>query len=264
MSRQAFVLHDQRTIIFWSRKAGNTSLAEWIYDVATKGKEVRAHSSARRTLQRDFIIGFTAAYDLIQKERYTHFVLARNPYDRIVSAYVNKFVWDGGRPRSALDQMESFARDAAMEIVGFLQSETPWLVSKSYNGVSFQDFVAFLVHQVHDRRGREPLLNNHWNTQVPFFFNARFRYTNIIKLEQIAEDIQPLAHHLGISEPFPQLRNTVGIAGNAEQEDHSTLTSVEMTNAGIVPTRRTLLTPASRTAICEAFRIDFDKFEYPS
>ncbi|MCW5736187.1 MAG: sulfotransferase family 2 domain-containing protein [Enhydrobacter sp.] len=263
MARQAFLFIDPGLVVFWSRKAGNTSLADWLYETAIKAKHRRqvVGLRPRRFLTvGQHVVDHRVALDLVEKMGYADFVVARDPYRRAVSAYVNKFVVDRERRYSSFELLEPFAQ----RMVHDMSRRFPERVSVGdrYRGFSFKEFLEYILTQVQSRGGEEPRLNSHWNTQVPFYYNERFEYRSVIRLERIETEISSLASRLGTKVPFPARRPSLSQKLSGSGEDLSQIKSVDLANAGMPPAADALLSPMSKELIRAAYEIDFRKLGY--
>lgn len=255
MTRRAFVVPEAKVVCFWSPKAANSSLGEWL----VRGLWAKEHE-ASGLRYRDFlketkrVLGFRRAADLAEKG-YDSFALVRHPHSRAVSAYVNKYLYNGEKRLDRFGRLESFAQRFIVECAGG--------DAEAYEGISFVDFLEATLRRVRGREGREPDLNPHWNTQVPFHFrDVDFRYGAVIHLETLDDELPALAARLGIADSFPhRRRNRSG--GGAVDGDAAEMSSLEIIRAGFVPSEAQLLTPRARALIDEAYEIDFSVLGYP-
>jgi hypothetical protein len=265
MARDAFVFPDKELVVFWSRKAGNTSLTNWIADVVLQnegGQRMRQRAMKQRG---DLRIRFREALDLVENKKYESYVLARDPYRRIVSSYVEKFIRYRDEPMDSLAAVKNFSARTflqIMEMKGLSGSRHDY--ADNYPGISFVDFLEFIRARVNTPgEDGEPDLNGHFNTQVPLFFDGRFRYGHVMQLEKMPDAVAPLAARLGTNVPFPHLRsNPAGKSAPDAPADHSRITSMELITAGTVPSAATLLNDHTRSLIREAFDIDFRLLGY--
>ncbi|MCW5733906.1 MAG: sulfotransferase family 2 domain-containing protein [Enhydrobacter sp.] len=266
MARDAYVLQPSNVILFWSRKAGNTSLADWLAKGVIVKDDVALGMRSRKFLKtaHHLNVDFRAALELVEGGKFEDFILARNPYQRIVSAYVEKFIYYGERSMDSLSRLKGFAKTAFLEAMLMRgKSGNPSTYQDAYPGISFTQFLEYVraaVHE-HSRRG-EPDLNDHWNTQVPLYYDGRFDYSNIIKLERVDEEIRPLALKLQCEVPFPHTRSNVVNARRENDVDLADVSSVEMIKERIVPGSKALLNATTRALIRDAYAIDFRKLGY--
>jgi hypothetical protein len=198
---------------------------------------------------------------VVKRDGFQDFVLARNPFRRAVSIYVEKFVYRF----HALDQpslLKKFALRTYRDIMA-TTSGGPADRSRPYMGLSFVQLLEHMLSRVESRGDRgEPDLNGHLNTQVPLSFEGRFQYGHVIKLEQVAEGIKPLAERLGCEAPFPRSRVNRIELKVVDEGDLSDVPAVEMLRAGIVPGPGALLHDRTKSLIRQAFAVDFRAFGY--
>lgn len=257
MTRRAYLIREKQVVCFWSPKAGNSSLGVWLAQGLWAEEWQRSGLPFREFLvETKRVAHFARASKTVEKKGFDSYALVRNPYDRAISAYINKFLYDGGKSIDRFDYLEPFAQDFVVNCAGRDPGE-------GYRGISFVEFLEVVAARVSSPgKDGEPRLNVHWNTQIPFGFRSSgFRYGQIMHLESIEAEITPLQERLGISEPFPHRRP--GRDGNlGEGEDLSTVSSLEIVRAGMIPSADNLLTPTTRSLIEEAYAIDFDILGY--
>lgn len=264
MTRDAYVFPDHRTVVFWSRKSGCSSLAEWLARaIGLVDWDGDPDRHPRRKLKSDGYLwsNSTNVLTAIRRDGFQDFVLARNPFRRAVSIYVEKFVYRF----HALDQpslLKKFALRTYHDIVAAAPGGHADR-SRPYGGVSFVQLLEHMVSRVESRSYRgEPDLNGHLNTQVPLSFEGRFQYGHVMKLEQVAEGIKPLAERLGCTAPFPRSRvNSIELKV-VNEGDLSGVPAVEMLRAGIVPGPGALLHDRTKFLIRRAFAVDFGALGY--
>ncbi len=267
MARDAYALLEHETVIFWSRKAGNTSLAMWLSDVVLTERRRRLIGDVHP--RKIFIAGQYRvdgrfAERLVKRMDFADFMIVRNPYSRVVSAYINKFVYDGDVVIDSFRMLESFSKRAVIDIYKAKSPDlTPQDIAEAYTGITFLEFLRYIDARVEARGDAEPVLNGHWNTQTPFYFDKGFEYSNIIRLERLAEDLAPLAERLGASATFPRLRTgEAAIVRDRTQESLSSVRSVELAKRNIELRAANLLDPKTKRLIARAFEIDFRKLGY--
>jgi hypothetical protein len=265
MARDAYLIESKRVLVFWSRKAGNTSLAEWICKIVAPDGE--GEGAARAYLSdHDYRINGKRALRLVKLEHFDDFILARNPYRRVLSAFLEKFVYYSQKPMDSIEELEPFAQIAflrIMELKGKSTDPGAYLGSGNYPGISFKDFLEYINVAVAERaRKGEPHLNPHWNTQVPLAYEGQFAYSNIIRLENLKAEIPRLAKRLDTTVPFPHMRPNSLKARVENDQDLSEATSVDLVRQGIVPGVDALLNRTTRALIKEAYRIDFSMLGY--
>ena len=118
---------------------------------------------------------------LILERGYESFALIRDPYERLVSAFLDKFVCRiRVGPVTGPDQMAPFVTKAYRKIRRIKKG-----VDFTYEGLTFREFIHLCIEAIVKRNFGEPKLNNHWNTQVPFNFVAdEFKYDHLYSLNE--------------------------------------------------------------------------------
>lgn len=264
MSRDAYIVRDRRLVVFWSRKAGNTSLAEWLFDVIPVCPAARQERRPSQYMKKSaYRVDHMAALAAIENEGFRDFVLARNPFDRAVSAYVEKFCFRQAPIRS-FHELTNFAQRAFLDIMGSKgKSSDPADYEDTYPGISFDDFLAYVERGQADLRlDGEPRLNAHFSTQVPFSFDGRHSYGCVMPLETIADSIRPLAEALGTDTPFPHSRKNEEDPKRRDAKESSPIESAEVAAAVTIPRPANLLNEQTRAAIRRIYDIDFRMLGY--
>lgn len=179
MTRQAYIIPQKKLVVFWTPKAACTTIVSQILKALPENEVPEVFASEpggpRGWLRRSpYWINGREAIDKCENETFRSIALLRNPYDRLISAYINKFVSNGKKNFGTLEELEPFAQ----KFVNDLHS-----VGKEYKGISFSEFVNGLCDCIEERGKGEPQLDHHWNTQVPFYMRKRkFRYDETFKL----------------------------------------------------------------------------------
>lgn len=127
-------------------------------------------------LHNKFTWSLMSSYSDLLDTIYFKFIIIRNPFLRLVSAYLDKLV------RSEFDQYEPFAQN----VINIVYSDE----SKS---ISFQDFIQYLYET------KSQFLNEHWRPQVDFLlFN---HYDMYLQMENLKQDIPKLEKAINIEVP---------------------------------------------------------------
>jgi len=262
MTRSAYVIAPKETVVFWSRKSGNTSLANWLFN-DTESLPGSPRRGRKRMKKNNLILEPDEALKLIREKGFHHFALTRNPFRRAVSAYTAQFV-SHLDVRDELENLSRFGKKAYLEIMEAKgQSTQEEDYPGKLAGITFIEFLTFLKKKIEAREpGGEPVLNAHFNTQVPFLFDGQLDYTHLMRLERIQDDIAPLAKHLGITEPFPWENKNAERPETGKRGEFARTPSGEFSRQGIIPTRESLLDDEAVALIREAYEIDFRKLNY--
>lgn len=261
MTRDAYVLHDKKLVVFWTPKAACTSLVRYIVSdvrgIEDWKSEVIEHN--RRASLKGWVksvlfslglrkkLGFytdqrawlnvngyrfdgTKAADLA-REGYRSIALIREPYDRLVSAYWSKFVVrtaNGDAIRQQSD-MERFAWRFYSDWRQRVHGEAD---PTNFTGLTFREFVTHVCDCIDDPGLPETHLDFHWNTQIPRSFHEQdFRYDDLFELRQSKAFFARLSELCGT--PMSKRKANASLSGRAPSEerslvDHNSLDLVEL------------------------------------
>lgn len=265
MAHEAYVLLDHRLMIYWSRKAANTALTDWLFNSVVKIRRDReARLSARKFMVAgQFRIEYPMALEFRDRMGFDDYIIARDPFRRAVSIYLEKFVYYRGAGLDRYDMLTNFAQRAYQVMTGSGKTDGS---PDNYRGVSFVDYLEYVAEQVETRApGQEPNLNGHFLPQVPFaFVDREVEYSNVIHLENIQNEIRSLANRIGSTLPFPVVRPGANQVNAAPDLDLSETRSIDLVRSGLVPSASNLLSPRSRDLILRAYAHDFTKLGYPT
>lgn len=236
MTRNAYVLHDLKLVIFWTPKAACTSIVNHlVYDVLNVSDfedDLRRHflgSSLFGHIKKILIMyglrkpphglkdprfwlslngfNYSGAEALnLATSGYHSIALIRDPYDRLVSAFWNKFVYRNGVKRhiSNFEDMESFAYNFYLQV----RERNPGKIRyDAYDGITFREFIMFVCDTLDDPSTPDDALNHHWNTQIPLVFEQLdFRYDELFSLAGVDDFFKRLSQICG-SEYKPRRSN---------------------------------------------------------
>ncbi len=247
-ARLAYILLPWRLVFFYSYKAGNTSLVHWLYEYAQpriKGG-VTVHSKRKYLNSPNHSISIADGVKLIQNNGFRGVALARDPYSRAVSAYLNKFVVDGDVWRKSPESLERFARD----LIG------------GDERFSFIDY----LEKLSTRAAAGERIDPHFAPQVPAYLRGVPFFQHLLKLESIDEDLGTLMRKYRMpAAPFPRHRATSS-AAPAESagalENASSTSCFDLSRDETRPTSEQLLCPRSVGLINTLYETDFETFGY--
>lgn len=184
MTRQAYILPNHNLTVFWTPKAACTTI---VHKICLEILKVNRDELVNETGgMRGWLIGNGYWYEGNQaakitiERNYTSIALIREPYDRLVSSFTNKFIKNASGPITSFQELEIFAQEFYCEIKGHKLNESKF----PYTGLTFREFATAVTTKIESRRGKEPNLDSHWNTQIPFsFIDNDFNYNHIYNLE---------------------------------------------------------------------------------
>ena len=201
-SLRRYVVDDKARLIFCLMpKVACTSFRMWLRRLAGASDWLdlsKAHSRLDPSLTT------LADYDAPARKRllgsYRKAVFVRDPWSRLLSAYLNKFVEEPeGRRRNWLKELLRPLRDvesrAAAALLGLAGA------SRAATRPSFATFLALLnASAVHNK----PLMNEHWAAQADLCALQTLRYDFVGDMKQLAADVAALGALLGMEVPLPK------------------------------------------------------------
>jgi hypothetical protein len=228
MSRHAYIDHSSKLVVFWAPKTACSAVALAFAEAVVRGDgdhSRREGEAARVWLNHNgYNVSFMQAYRLVKDGGYKSIVMLREPYDRLISAFVNKFVIYKGRPIRSFEDLERSARKAVSD----MQNVPARRAAQSFSGLSFFDFVTYVASGIERRGDNEPLLDNHWNTQVPFYFWERnFVYDAVFSIENSADFFAELSRLLGKEVQYARLNKSPYATGEIKKQDLTKIDSIE-------------------------------------
>jgi hypothetical protein len=191
MTRRAYVDQNRKIVFFWSPKAGCTALFNTLR--LTYGHDNKYYLSNSQS--------WRDCFSYIEKG-FTAVALVRNPMDRILSSYVNKFVIYGNKPILFRQDMEKFSRrffDKYRDLFGLSTDE---------NILTFRDFLSVIGVLFSARENPDDnTVDGHWDTQIPpgLAQEKDFRYDLIFDTKNFDKQLKPFCLERGFT--FPEGRS---------------------------------------------------------
>lgn len=246
MSMSCYVLLNKKLVFFFSFKSGNTSLAYWIYnylksrsDFVVGNKDIPVYLN-----NPNMHISAGMGWSLIKNNNFKGVVLSRDPYARIVSAFVNKFIVDGDRWIKSYDNLEHFSK--------------VFLGDSCKSGVSFMEFLNSIYN--YSVSGQE--INRHFAPQVSDKLLDKNFFTYQVRLESVDNDLRKMCESEGLVwRPFPRLRTTK-INLRLFDGDASKISCFDLANKELLPKKKNLLTADAISLINKIYEKDFSVFGY--
>ncbi len=130
---------------------------------------------------------------------YTKMIFVRHPFERLVSAYRDKFA--DGNNSSTVYQLGS-----GTEIVRKYRAEPSELSLKHGHDVTFPEFVSYVIDQWTEGRRQ---LDVHWRPMIDLCLPCSMEYDIVGKFETLHQDVEFVLHKLketGMSKLFRSSR----------------------------------------------------------
>jgi hypothetical protein len=259
MTRQAYRLEAQKVMVFWSPKVACTSIANAIGQSVFGVDPTSLKGSGRgmRGWLGDTGVQMPGeeAAQLCRDGGYTSIALLRDPYDRLVSAYLNKFAKYHATVIDHPSKMESFAR-SFYETEILPRQQEAGMVTDPYPGLTFRDFVTAVCARIETRGKAEPVLDHHWNTQVPYsFLRMNFSYDHVYTLEQTDAFFARLSALTGIA--IENRRVNASRRHGIYDDDLVDASSLEVGATGVVA-KEQFRSKVLAKRVRQAFKIDYN------
>ena len=189
---------------------------------------------------------YEEAQQFINDPDYFKFVIVRNPWSRLVSAYLDKFVLDPKGAISSTKKIENFT---------YKQSNSSVDRQKSVN---FRQFLEYIAAKEATR------LNAHWRPQHLFLEGVEFDF--IAKIESLSEDFLTIKEKLNLDVELPY--SSARKANYIDEEDRDNLVSYaesyanELRTMKKLPQYKKFYTPELVELVREKYRQDIEMFGY--
>lgn len=228
---RVYILFKHKICIFFSGKCGNTTLRKWYlnfrYNINTNNlKEIRVKTDR---LIKHF---FSDKYNKGFCKDYINVIIVRNPYDRVVSMFMDKFIYPPGN------------------IQKFFSTED----------ITFNIFLKFL------KKEQETYFykcNNHFIPQSLSREKIKFDY--IIKLESFQDDMLNFINN-EIDRNYKydfttKAGNFKSIYNDTNNEDHSNLCLTKLRTMNSI-NKKSFLNSKNKEIIYNLYKNDFLLFNY--
>ena len=197
MTRQAYILKDHELVVFWAQKAACTSITSAVGSNVLGLEPVPDQRLKGGMMQRLRGMGLVApgnrARRIAQKHHFRTLALVRDPYDRLVSSFISKFVVRRGVALNDPERYERFSREFYQRALdsGVVDRKAERI---AFAGLTFTEFVGLVCDQIDRRRWWMQKPDPHWNTQIPQeFVAAGFDYDHLFDFQDAGLFFQKLA-----------------------------------------------------------------------
>lgn len=206
-------------------KAGLSSVTTWfLQGIYPDLGEFDLDSPEAQSALEPFVLkswGTRPAQKVLQNPQYFKFAIVRNPFSRLVSAFLNKFLPGKRVVRQPIRHMLA-RRKWGPGLYGDWAIACGWLAdritgqfkrhdAKVPGDLTFHEFVMYLADT--DLRR----VNRHWRPQHLFLEGCEFDF--IGRLENLAEDFAQIQQQLGLEHPLPHLNSTQRQQGFGDSEE---------------------------------------------
>ena len=260
MTRHAFILPHQEMAVFWAPKAACSTLAEVIalsvldkdviesWDFDTGGPRALLEAQGMLTT------GLEAQKIATHLKYQTHAIL-RDPYDRLISAFVNKFIRKNDTAITRFADMEAFAFRFLQHNAAKLGLPHAPSHDDNWTGMTFRRFLNAICDVIDESCEQNRLLNQHWNTQIPEVFRAQnLNFDAVYDLKTLPNFFETLFARTGNRVKIPARNASSYDRGDAvDLCDVNTLEIVKMTGVS----KACFEDAALRKRVQKSFAIDY-------
>lgn len=182
MARRGFIDHKKGAVYFWSPKCACTTLFRALCN--TYGNDQRYYHRASKP--------WDECRKIIDAEGYRSSAIVRNPYERTISCYFNKFIWRQGQALMNVSDLEGFSKNLHGEM------QSLFAVESQDNIMTFERFLATIENLMAKRVDpNKNTINPHWDTQVPPAA-VDFDFDFVIHMESFADEFDNFCAEFGL------------------------------------------------------------------
>lgn len=233
-----FLVNTSRRFVYCPiAKVACTSFKLWMLEVAgeTPPRPFNEQIEAQRYSLRK--LGQRAANQLLQDPDYFAFAFVRNPWSRVVSAYLNKFQSVNVTSEPVIAKLR---RDRRRED---LTADVP-----------FREFIEHLA------RGNPRKFDEHWRPQHLFLKDRPLDFLG--RFEHLPRDFAWVQQRLELETPLPH-HNVTSYAEQSEStECVADVTASKLKRRGPFPDYRRFYTPRLRDLVGQIYAEDINRFGY--
>jgi hypothetical protein len=163
--RNAYWDAQRRLLVFWVPKSACTAVANW-YARGLLGHRRLEGGPRAWLIKNHHNLRYPEALEVARRHDAHSIAFIRHPFDRLISAYLNKFVVYKDKPITRFEDLEAFAQRFYCRVKGM----KPKAAAKNYEGITFLELLREIDAEVANAGGGEADLNGHINTQYPLLY----------------------------------------------------------------------------------------------
>lgn len=262
-----YVIPEISIVVGWTEKCACTSVCDWLVNGIIRPNSPLEKKHREFLHQNNYLHPPKEALANIYEKGFTPVLFTRDPYSRIESAFLNKFVFRKGKPLKNEAMLEPFALKVANEVSRRNGYEG------EYKGISIIELLTYVKDNLNDRKP----VNGHW---APQHMNSKDRDLDLksgladllnkkrylVKQESFNHDLKNVNCGLGINY-VPEYKNvTTAPAGwkprHHMKADFGKMLSSEIIDRKIDVPKKKLMTPEVKALVEEIYIDDFKLFSY--
>lgn len=189
------------------------------------------------------------AKHMLFDDEYFRFIILRNPYVRLVSAYLQKFVmYRGSVPPEGHYKPLDNTVDAIKWVYRNYGGEPDFKKS-----IVFREFITYLANNTDDK------LDTHWISQISYFSNIKFDY--IGRVEDLRGLEAVLAARRGLDIKIDHLNKTPNEEIGSDISHPYDLYPEELEALDRLPSANDMLQHELKLLIRKRYKVDFELYE---
>ena len=173
---------------------------------------------------------------------YLNIAICRNPFDRLVSAYLNKFV----RPKKASQIVKNVIKDIYRN-----RHQKP----DYKKSITFSEFINYLV------KTEDHNLNEHWRSQYFFLGMGLVEFNLFNSLENVSQIIQQLESRMGINISKQKTKNKTNYSENIISQDWHQIYPQKLRKLKQLPPANSLYTAELIALVKQRYALDIEIYE---
>lgn len=256
-----YVVENQKLVIGWSPKCACTAICDWLVHGVIKPASFTGTS--RIYLEKNgYLASPKKATALILEHGFKSIFFTRDPANRIVSAFINKFIVRSGKALRTPDRFENFATMLIDDLYK-LNNYTG-----DYKGISFLEFITYIDRILLEKQKH---LNAHWSPQVEglseelkqriqagkCFMVKQESFQHDLKNVNFALGFDYLPPHLNVSD-WPRLWKALPPNRNCSAVENKLLIRRKLKLS-----KSNFLTDTTKPMIARIYHDDYQVFSYP-
>ncbi len=186
------------------------------------------------------------AMALLDNPDYFKFAIVRNPWDRLTSAYLNKFV-------KPIDNYQS-RYPGKQEVEEHYQEKN--LQVEYSRGITFKEFIEYLLTHQNDE------IDGHWQPQSMFINQNQFDYLG--RIETLGTDFAAIVQRIGVEADLGWANRSkrAEVTNNISTEDYASYTPAQLRQLGQYPAYTEFYTPELLDLVKQRYTEDVENFGY--
>jgi hypothetical protein len=181
-------------------------------------------------------------FSCLSNSEYLKIAIIRNPYDRLVSGYFNKFV----KPQKVIPIVKNIVNNVY---------EFQGLEPDHQKSITFSQFIEYLS------RTDDSHLNEHWRSQYFFLGMGLVKFDVLDSLENISEIVQHLEVRLGIKISDRKIKNKTNYIEPENPKNWHQMYPQELRKFQKLPTTKALYTDELIALVQHRYALDLEMYQ---